>query len=280
MAAPRGAPYRGTSCPVPPGAAGAAFGPAAAGELPWSGREPMELRALRRHHGAGALAAAFFLAHGDADAASLHNAAVAARRLAGHVLLPGVRWSFNGQLGPYTVARGYLPGESYAGGRVVYSAGGGLCRTSSALYNLAVMAGLEVAERHPHSMPVPYLPPGRDAAVSFGGKDLVLVNPGPDPVVIWAEAGPRALYVAVYGRRPAPPVAWRQEVLARQPFPTVEVADPRLPPGRREVRVPGAEGVVIRTWVEVEAGRGTVRRDLGTDRYAPLPRVVAVGPAR
>lgn len=257
------------------------FGPVAATELPWSRREPDELRLLRQHHRAPALLAAFFLGHAGADAASRHNAALAARRLAGHVLLPGARWSFNAQLGPYTLARGYLPGESYAGGRVVYSAGGGICRASSALYNLAVMAGLEIVERHPHSMPVPYLPPGRDAAVAYGGKDLVLVNPGPDPVVIWAEAVPDGLYVAAYGRRPAPAVTWHHEILARQPFPTVELPDPRLPPGAREVRVPGAEGAVVRTWVEVRGEDGTVRRrDLGIDRYAPLPRVVAVGPPR
>lgn len=268
-------------CPASVGNDPPRFGPVAAEDLPWSRREPAELQALRGHHRTPVLAAAFFLGHAGADDASRHNAALAARRLAGHVLAPGARWSFNAQLGPYGVTRGYLPGESYAGGRVVYSAGGGVCRVSSALYNLAVMAGLEVAERHPHSMPVPYLPPGRDAAVTYGGKDLVLVNPGPDPVVIWAEAVPDGLYVAAYGRRAGPRVIWRQEVLSRQPFPTVEVPDPRLPPGTRQVRVPGAEGVVVRTWVEVEAADGTVRRrDLGTDRYAPLPRVVAVGPPR
>jgi vancomycin resistance protein YoaR len=47
--------------------------------------------------------------------------------------------------------------------------GGGLCQVSSTLYMAANYAGLEIEERHPHHAQLPYIRPGFDATVWFGG---------------------------------------------------------------------------------------------------------------
>ena len=54
--------------------------------------------------------------------------------------------------------------------------GGGVCQVSSTLYNVVLLANLEVIERHPHSLPVSYVPPGRDATVSFPVLDFKFKN--------------------------------------------------------------------------------------------------------
>ncbi|HEY8450489.1 MAG TPA: VanW family protein [Bacillota bacterium] len=256
------------------------FGPLMERQLPWWQREPAELTAARARHRAPVFLAAFFSEFPASGPAEAHNVALAAGRLAGTVLREGEIFSFNRALGPYTVERGYRSGQSYAGGRIVESEGGGVCRVSSVLYNLAVFARLRVVERHPHSMPVPYLPPGRDAAVTvLGGKDLRLSAPT-GPVVLWAAVVGDTLYMAAYGQQRPPAVRWRQQVLERRPFPTVRYVNPELRPGEERVVVAGAEGVVVRNWLEVRQPDGQTQRiELGTDRYAPLPRVIEVGPS-
>ena len=47
--------------------------------------------------------------------------------------------------------------------------GGGLCQVTSTLYMAANFAGLDVTERHPHYAQLPYIRPGLDATVWWGG---------------------------------------------------------------------------------------------------------------
>ena len=59
--------------------------------------------------------------------------------------------------------------------------GGGLCQLSGLLYHLAITAGLNVVERHPHSVDLyteetRYTPLGADATTAYGYKDLRLLN--------------------------------------------------------------------------------------------------------
>lgn len=54
--------------------------------------------------------------------------------------------------------------------------GGGVCQTSSTLYNAVLNAGLEVVERHPHSKSVQYVEKDKDAATDYGGIDFKFKN--------------------------------------------------------------------------------------------------------
>ena len=71
-------------------------------------------------------------------------------------------------------------------GKTVPVIGGGICQVSSTVYNAVKNAGLTVLERHPHSMPVHYLPLGLDAAISKGSKDLRFRNDYSAPVILQA----------------------------------------------------------------------------------------------
>ncbi|MEW5785746.1 MAG: VanW family protein [Bacillota bacterium] len=94
------------------------------------------------------------------------NIILATAALNNYILFPGDLFSFNAANGPRTAARGYQPAPVIVGNTVVPGLGGGVCQVSSTLYNAVLQAGLEVVERYPHSQPVGYVPPGRDATIS------------------------------------------------------------------------------------------------------------------
>ena len=58
---------------------------------------------------------------------------------------------------------------------------------STALYRLALLGGLEVAERSAAVYPVPYCEAGQEAAVSDQGLDLVFVNNTQTPLFLTAR---------------------------------------------------------------------------------------------
>ena len=94
------------------------------------------------------------------------NIILATAMLNNYILLPGDLFSFNTANGPRTAERGYQPAPIIVGNTVVPGLGGGVCQVSSTLYNAVLEAGLEIVERYPHSQPVGYVPPGRDATIS------------------------------------------------------------------------------------------------------------------
>jgi vancomycin resistance protein VanW len=206
------------------------------------------------------------------------NIALVARRLTGLVVPAGGSFSYNRAVGPYTEGNGFGMGRMFVGDRIVPSIGGGVCQGASTLYNVVLLANLPVLERHRHSLVVPYLPPGRDATVSWDADlDFRFRNNTGGPLVLWGEALDRRLTLAIYGRKAPPPVEIHTKLLATYPFRTLYRDDPRLPAGRTMVVAPGQDGARAETWVTVETPDGPVRHDLGIDTYLPSPRIVRRG---
>ncbi len=128
----------------------------------------------------------------------IKNIQVAASNINQMVLYPGQEASMNTAFRPRTSANGYRQAGTYVGGKVVPGMGGGICQVSSTVYNAVMNSGLTVLERHPHSMPVHYLPLGMDAAISGGSKDLRFRNDYPFPVLIEAYTEGKNLTVNIY----------------------------------------------------------------------------------
>ena len=107
----------------------------------------------------------------------VENLRVAARALDGLVIPTGAKFSFWRQLGPPTTWRGFARGRMLQEGCLVAAVGGGLCQLSNALYEIALQAGCEIAERHAHSQIVPGSSAalGRDATVAWNYVDLRFV---------------------------------------------------------------------------------------------------------
>ena len=64
---------------------------------------------------------------------------------------------------------------------------GGICQTSSTLFNAVDQIPVKFVERHHHSLDVGYVPKGRDATVSYGGLDFRFQNTTDVPFLIKAS---------------------------------------------------------------------------------------------
>lgn len=113
-----------------------------------------------------------------------NNIALAARSIDQTIVQPGETFSYNETLGPTTKQNGYQKARIFVAGKEEKGYGGGVCQVSSTLYNAALIAGLEITERHPHSRAVHYVEEGKDAATSYGSIDLKFINNKLHPIII------------------------------------------------------------------------------------------------
>ena len=117
-----------------------------------------------------------------------NNLRLVCQILDGYILQPGDAFSFNGVVGERTPERGFQPAPAYSGNRLIKDYGGGVCQTSSTLYNCVLLADFEVTDRVCHGITVSYLPLGLDAAVNWATKtDMAFINTSHFPVMIRAE---------------------------------------------------------------------------------------------
>ncbi len=114
------------------------------------------------------------------------------------VLRPGEEFSFNKTVGQRTAQRGYKMATVIVNGEFTDGMGGGICQTSSTLYNSVDRAGLQVTARYSHSKEVNYVPKGRDATVAWYGPDFKFRNSLSKPILIKSSANGGYLTVEVF----------------------------------------------------------------------------------
>jgi vancomycin resistance protein VanW len=208
------------------------------------------------------------------------NALRAARALDGRVVESGTEFSFNRTVGQWTPDRGYVLAPVSYSGELVLDWGGGVCQTASALYNAALIAGLEITERHPHTWTPPYVPPGRDAAVAQYTIDLRFRNPYPWPVGLRVITTGETLGFEIVGRQAGPRAM--VDVELQSPLAPIEVrrTGERLRPGQRTIVTRGRPGVRVAVYRTSLQGANAGRRELvSRDVYPALNRLVRVGTA-
>jgi vancomycin resistance protein VanW len=129
--------------------------------------------------------------------AKRHNLRLAADALQRTCVAPGEVFSFARVVGPPILARGFRAGRTLVGGEVAASIGGGLCQLSGLLYVAALECGLEIVERHQHSLDIytdatRFAPLGADATVVYGHRDLRFRNTLDVPVGFRCDITPDA----------------------------------------------------------------------------------------
>jgi vancomycin resistance protein YoaR len=127
-----------------------------------------------------------------------NNINLAAAAINNYVLFPGEKFSFNQVVGKRTAGKGYLPAPVIIRGEFSEDIGGGICQVSTTLFNAVDNAGLQIIQRFSHSRKVPYIPPGRDATVSWYGPDFVFKNKYNQPILIQAKTLGNKLIVKIY----------------------------------------------------------------------------------
>jgi vancomycin resistance protein YoaR len=127
-----------------------------------------------------------------------NNISLATKAINNKVLFPGEVFSFNKIVGIRTENRGYMKAPEIVKGELIEGIGGGICQVSSTLYNAVDHSGLTIIERYSHSKHVPYVPPGRDATVSWYGPDFTFRNDYNQPILIRAQARNGRMVVFIY----------------------------------------------------------------------------------
>jgi vancomycin resistance protein YoaR len=209
------------------------------------------------------------------------NIRLAARKIDGLVLAPGESFSFNGVVGKRTREAGFKEAGVYKDGKHDIDIGGGICQVSTTLYNAVLFANLKVTKRQNHSMPVPYVPIGRDAAVDYNRIDLGFTNTLDIPVAINAHVETGKITFRVLGQKD-PSLAVKIESSDRRSWAVGEKIqrDPSLPEGKRRVIEKGSGGHSINTFrVVYRDGKELKREPLGRSHYRGGVRIVAVGTA-
>lgn len=216
------------------------------------------------------------LAHRGLD--TITNVQVAANAIDMTTLHPGETFSFNNTVGIRSEEKGYKPGLMYASGELTVGVGGGICIVSTMLYNAALETGLKIIDRHPHSGPVSYAEPGRDAAVSYGYADLCFKNNTDSPILLRTLATDGRLNVSFYSKKvPGRTVEIITKDYEELPYTIVETPDPAVPEGQvivdRKAR-PGFTVTVVR--VIREDGKLVSRETISHDTILPQNKLVRI----
>ncbi len=121
------------------------------------------------------------------------------------VLIPqGQTFSFNQTLGgPITKSNGWSDSLIIVnGGTLEPAPGGGICQAATTAYRAALLAGLPIEERAPHSLYVHYYElfgVGLDATVFPGKQDLEFVNNTPGDLIVQTSRHDTEVEVQLYG---------------------------------------------------------------------------------
>lgn len=126
------------------------------------------------------------------------NIQLAVEAINNHVVFPGETFSFNSVVGRRTTEKGYEKAKVIVKGEYAEDIGGGICQVSSTLFNAVDSAGLKIVQRFSHSRHVPYIPPGRDATVSWYGPDFEFKNMYNQPILIQAKTIGNLLVIKLY----------------------------------------------------------------------------------
>jgi len=200
------------------------------------------------------------------------NARLALQRVINAEIAPGEEFSFNRRVGSFSRDRGFRRAPVSYNGQLIDDWGGGVCQTSTTLYNAALLAGLTILERHPHRFSPSYAPPGRDAAVAYTNVDLRFRNPFSYLLRIVGDSSGNRLNLRIVGTGPVAPKA---EIVADirelRPPQTLFMGDG---PGRHRVRNVGKAGYEVLVYRQ----SGDRRESISHDTYAVMNRVVAVQP--
>jgi vancomycin resistance protein YoaR len=215
------------------------------------------------------------------------NIHIPAWDLDGKVIAPGEWFEFWQGIGPVTLARGYGYGGAIIGGRSVPNGAlaGGICSTSTTLFNAAMRSGLEIGERTNHSYYIERYPMGLDATVlqtETWETDMTFRNDTASPVVIRSYTGDGWVRFDIWGVpdgrsvRLSAPTTWGHGTAV-----WTTVVNPNLAPGTsRIVEYPhnGFNSSVTR-WV-YDADGGVIHEDVWVSHYRTVNGITEVGPRR
>ena len=209
-----------------------------------------------------------------------NNISISAEKIDGTIIMPGETFSYNQTVGERTIAAGYKEAGAYAGGRVVQDVGGGICQTSSTLYNAVLLANLEIVDRSNHQFLTSYVAASRDATVSWGSIDFQFKNTRSYPIKIEASAKNGVCEMSIYGIKEETEyeVVIQSVVLSYIPYTTKYENDDTLEEGKEIVEQSGYTGCTSEAYRILKLNGEVVSKTLlSKDTYDPMTRIIKRG---
>jgi vancomycin resistance protein YoaR len=213
------------------------------------------------------------------------NISIPAWDLDGYNIAPGEWFSFWGGIGPVTVDRGYQYGGAIINGRSVAQGAlaGGICSTSTTLFNAAMRFGLEIGERTAHYYYIDRYPTGLDATVAIVDSsvvDMTFRNDTEHPIVIRGYGTPGQVTFQIWSVPNGRAVALSNPVVSdhRAATETTQVDTSMAPGTSRRVEYPhnGFNATVSRTVTGPDGN--VIHQNTWFSAYRAVNGVTLVGP--
>lgn len=135
----------------------------------------------------------------DSDENRIFNITKACEILNNTEIKAGEEFSFNSTIGPMGLGNGYKLAKGFdSEGKLIDIPAGGMCQVSSTLYNVALLANLEITERHAHSRRVAYVPVDKDATIYYPDLDLKFKNNTGNDLKITAQNDNYTVTIKMY----------------------------------------------------------------------------------
>ncbi|MGU3471475.1 VanW family protein [Paenibacillus sp. D51F] len=253
--------------------------PVLEGRLQMKAVLPKVTLASLREEGIDRLIASFTTDYSASSQGRAFNVSETARTLSGWIMKPGDVFDYGEIIRITERETGYREAPVILNGQLAPGIGGGICQVSSTLYNAVLLAGLDIVERRNHSLPVSYLPLGRDATFADGVINFRFRNSTGKHILIQTSSGDGKLTVKLYGTL-SPDVKYeiRSETV-RSLSPAVQLEPTSLlAPGESRVLTPGKRGYVVDTYrIRYVKGKETSRLRISRDTYKAQPEIVGIG---
>ena len=208
------------------------------------------------------------------------NIQISGNSLNGIVVNPGETLSYNMVTGPRQRKYGYEEAPVILNGKYIPGVGGGVCQTSTTLYNAILLADLTVTQRQHHSIPPPYVSKGTDAVVTDGPLDLVFRNDFDFPIYISTYVTDKSITISIYGDTNTKDytVSIKPEIVETIPYETKEILDSNLEKGKIEVDSQGRNGYKVKTYKsKIKNGKVIENTLISQDFYKPNNHVYRKG---
>ncbi|WP_159426210.1 VanW family protein [Desulfolucanica intricata] len=211
--------------------------------------------------------------------ARAYNIRVAASTLNGLLIPPNKIVSFNEIVGPRDSTTGYKDAGVIVNNELIQGPGGGVCQVSTTLYNSVLLSGLEIIERSNHSIPVNYVPIGRDATVVYNNIDFKFRNNTEKYIYIRTVVSEGTLTIKIFGnkdyKRNVSIQTWVTETSEPK---VIYKKDSNLYKGQEIVKQEGAKGYLAEG-IRIIYNNDVLEKteSLPKSKYNPVNRVIYIG---
>ena len=216
------------------------------------------------------------------------NIWIPAKIIDGTVLRPGQRFEWWSAVGPVSPSRGFGPGGFIAGDHTepTGALGGGMCSSSTTLFNAALRAGLQMGARSNHKYYIYRYPLGLDATVSkvggSVGQTMSFTNDMKHPIVIrtyrYTAGGLGWVQYEIWGIPDGRTVTLSKPSVSNvQQATTSTVFVNSLKPGVRMQTEFPADGMDVAVSRVVRKGGRVIHSDLFRTHYVLWNGVIQVG---